>query len=194
MFLIAKLHPRLEETEQADYDGLWLNREASKTIIKRFYATKQELPLCIDHRGGSQTGYVKGEDRVGRVSDLFLNKEGELMVKCELFNHHQQGYKEVNQGIFRNKERWGVSVGLVNVNDPVTGKKRSSNLVHVALTNDPAFGAQGTYLTEWALSEEGIDKILSTKYADAEFSPQLSAKLEGMLIFYFLNLHPRIIC
>ena len=126
MFLIAKLHPHIDDTEKEDYNGLWLSRAAKEETIRRFYAKKQEIPLCIDHRDTGRTGFVKDANRVGRVHDLFLNDKSELMVKCELFNHHKDGYREVNQGMFRKGERWGVSVGLVNVKDPVTGKKKPS--------------------------------------------------------------------
>ena len=187
MFLIAKLHPHIDDTEKEDYNGLWLSRAAKEETIRRFYAKKQEIPLCIDHRDTGRTGFVKDANRVGRVHDLFLNDKSELMVKCELFNHHKDGYREVNQGMFRKGERWGVSVGLVNVKDPVTGKKKSRNLVHVALTNDPAFAAEGTYISHWGLDEEGINKVIRREYyaKGGYYTPEMSAKLEGMLLFYF---------
>lgn len=187
MFLIAKLHPNIEKTEQADYNGLLLSRASKEAVINRFYKHGQEIPLCIDHRDTDSTGYVKEAGRVGRVSDLFLNKEGELMVKCELFQHHSDGYKEVNKGLFRDAARWGVSVGLTGRDDPTTGKKKSRNLAHVALTSDPAFADEGTLITEWGLDEKEVDWTIANKYQKGFFRPELRAKLEGMMNIYFTS-------
>lgn len=185
MFLISKLHPNLEETEEEGYNGNWLSRAAKEETIKRFYAQKQDIPLCIDHRDTGKSGYVKGENKIGRVCDLFLNKEGELMVKCELSPEHRAGYKEVNQGINRNREHWGVSIGLARKRDPFTGNVLSRNLAHVALTNDPAFAAEGTHISHYALEEDKINKLIAREHSNGYLAPEFMAKLEGMSLFYF---------
>lgn len=188
MFLIAKLFPRLEEPEQKDYDGTLLNRADKEALVRRFYTEKLEIPLCIDHRNVSKLGYVKGNDRVGRVSDIFVNQDEELMIKCELFRRHGDGYREINQGMFSKRERWGVSVGVVK------SPSGARNLVHVALTNDPAFAKEGTYITHWSTDEEKVDAalrnvVMTQKQKTSAYkgfvSPQLKAKLEGMMFFCF---------
>jgi hypothetical protein len=112
------------------------------------------------------------------------------MMKCELFRRHGDGYREVNQGMFSKKERWGVSVGVVKA------PNGARNLVHVALTNDPAFAKEGTYISHWGLNEEKVDAALckmvmkqpqspsGTKYGGF-LSQELKTKLEGVLFFCF---------
>lgn len=184
MFLIAKLFPRLEEAEQKGYTGTLLSEADMVANAKRFYTDKLNIHLCIDHRGVSKLGFVKDSDRVGRVCDLFVNEGGELMMKCELFRHHGDGYREVNQGMFSKKERWGVSVGVVK------SPSGARNLVHVALTNDPAFATEGTYITHWGLNEEKVNAALRNmvpKDGGGFLSPELRAKLEGVLFFCFCD-------
>lgn len=196
MFFIAKLHPKLAETEEKNYNGLLLNRAGKEAVVTRFYAEKQNIPLSIDHRDIGAFGYVKDSNRVGRVVDLFINSREELMMKCELFREHGEGYKEVNQGIFRKKERWGVSVGLVGVKDQ-DARIKARNLVHVALTTDPAFASEGTFLSHWGLDEKKVNTVLrelrekeqlDTGYAGF-YRPEFMAKLEGVFFFYFPTLY-----
>ena len=184
MFLLAKLHPRLEETEQEGYQGDWLSRAAKERVVNRFYQEKQRIPLCIDHRDIGAFGHVKEGNRVGQVKDLFINGQGELMMSCELFNHHRAAYKEVNQGIFRDKKLWGVSVGMANTKRGDGTKSR--NLVHVALTSDPAFAAHDTFVTHWGLNEKKLNKVIAGQMkGDGLYRPELLHKLEGVKDFLF---------
>lgn len=192
MFFIAKLHPKLAETEEKNYNGLLLNRAGKEAVVTRFYTEKQNIPLSIDHRDIGAFGYVKDANRVGRVTDLFINGREELMMKCELFRQHSEGYKEVNQGIFRKKERWGVSVGLVGVKDK-DARIKARNLVHVALTTDPAFAKEGTFLSHWGLDERKVNTALRKLCIEEGYTgfyrPELMAKLEGVFFFYFPTLY-----
>jgi hypothetical protein len=183
MFLFAKLHPHLEEYEKPGYSGDWLSRQAKERIVNRFYAQRTEIPLCIDHREINDSGFVKQANVVGRVVDLFINPQSELMVKCKLDNTNQAAYREVSQGIFKKKEDWGVSVGLVHHK-----KKDERNLVHVALTNDPGFAKQGTFITHYSFDEAPLDKVIATQCCtkDAAFfaAPEFIAKLKAGIYFH----------
>jgi hypothetical protein len=186
MYLFAKLHPHLKECEGKNYDGIWFSSDDMKRQINKFYCPKKggfEIPLCIDHRDVGKFGYVKEGDVVGRVLDLFCNKENELMFKCVLDNTHK-AYKEVNQGIFKSGEKWGVSVGIALRNDKEG--KRHRNLVHVALTTDPGFKEYDTYLFKWSIHEDIINAAIGREYIkDAKvFSPQFEAKIKGIFRFY----------
>lgn len=192
MYLLAKLHPHLKEAEKKDYKGPWLNTEAKKEIMTRFYRDKKRVPLSIDHRDLGPMGLVKPENVVGEVCDLFLDKDSELILKCKLSNKHKDGYQEINSGIFRERQTpMGVSVGLANVPDGIGGIK-SRHLVHVALTKTPGFGQYNTFITHAGLEEKAINKVILEKYADGGASLSklfvmggLKDKLEGMDNIYF---------
>lgn len=188
MYLLSKLHPHLKHTEEKGYSGPWLDRKGKEEIIERFYKEGRTIPLCIDHKNVGKYGYVNLEDRVGRVCDLFIDKDGELIMKCELSKHHKS-YKEVNRDIFTNKQRMGVSVGLTRVPDGQGGIK-SSHLIHVALTPNPGFAAYDTYITNWALGEDDLNHAIVEKYGQEGLFVRgpLKAKLEGMMIIYFHSL------
>jgi hypothetical protein len=175
MYLVAKLHPKVTEYESDTYQGDYLSLKDQEKVIRDFYTQERDIPLCIDHLGIDSTGFVRHEDRVGRVVDLFTNKDHELMVKCQLFPEHE-AYYTVNHSIFHEKKKWGVSVGLANLKDPEKGTILEKNLVHVALTTDPAFGAQNSYLFDWGLFEEDIDRKIAQKYVGSGYTSDVFKK------------------
>ncbi len=196
MYLLAKLHPHLEKTEEENYVGPWLSRKAKEEIITRFYKEKKCIPLCIDHRDRDRLGYIKHENVVGRVCDLFIDKNDELIMKCEVESAPEhKGYQEIVNGMFMKREKWGVSVGLVKMSDPSTGNVVSRNLVHVALTTDPGFARHGTFITKWALSDDAINRVITRDYMnDREALNKVYAvgplqeKLQGIVNIYFKSL------
>lgn len=191
MYLLAKLHPHLTETEKKDYTGPWLSRKAKEEIVDRFYRDKRRVPLCIDHKA-STLGYVKPADSIGQVCDLFIDKDNELILKCKLSKEHKAGFEEVNTGMFAKKERWGVSVGLNRVPDGRGGVKER-NLVHVALTTKPGFGKYETFISHWGFNDERMNRLIVEKYGGPDGSTfnqlylmgTLKDKLEGMSNIYF---------
>lgn len=183
MYIFAKLHPHLKEAESEDYNGTWFSSKDMARQIKRFYEGRYMIPLCIDHRDVNKFGFVRPDDVVGRVLDLFCNKENELMVKCQLDPKHA-GYREVTQSIFNpcadKREKWGVSVGIaLRLNE---NGKRQRNLVHVALTTDPGFAAYNTYLFKWALSEDVMNVSIARDYIEGAkvLTPEFAAKIKGI--------------
>lgn len=188
MFLLAKLHPHLSDTESENYNGPWLNRKGKEEIIERFYREKKRIPLCIDHRDTGDFGYVKPENTVGRVCDLFIDKDSNLILKCELSKKHQSGYKEVAGDIFTRQARWGVSVGTSKIVNPKTGTS-SRHLAHVAFTKEPGFGDYDTYISDWGLEEAAINRVIAKKYPPKDsllMHETLRNKLEGMSNIYFV--------
>lgn len=175
MYVVAKLHPKVAEYEHDAYQGDYLSVKDQERVIQDFYANERDIPLCIDHLGIDSTGFVRHEDRVGRVVDLFTNKDHELMVKCQLFPEHK-AYYEVNESIFKEGKKWGVSVGLANLKDPQKNTILEKNLVHVALTTDPAFGAQNSYLFDWGLFEEDVDRKIAQKYVGTGYASEAFKK------------------
>lgn len=180
MYLVAKLHPKVDEYERADYQGDYLSLKDQEQVIRDFYEQERDIPLCIEHLGIDSTGFVRHEDRVGRVVDLFTNKAHELMVKCQLFPEHE-AYRSVNQSIFQEGKKWGVSVGLANLRDPNNSNTiLSKNLVHVALTTDPAYGAYDSYLFDWGLFEADVDRRIAQKYVgDGYASDAFKRKMQA---------------
>lgn len=193
MFFLTKLHPHLQETEKESYNGPWLNRKWKEDIVTRFYKEDKRVPLCIDHKKTTASGYVKPTDSIGEVCDLFIDKDSELIMKFKLYGKHKQGFDEVNSGMFDRGEKWGVSVGLVNGHDEDTGKVHSRNLVHVALTKRPGFGNYDTFITKWGLQDHDMNRYIVKKYGGGNgseldklfLSQSLRNKLEGMMNYLF---------
>jgi len=181
MFFIAKLHPNLTEYNDTNYKGSWLSKINKENIINRFYKEKNNIPLCIDHRDIGKFGFVKYNNIVGNVIDLFNNKDGELMIKCKINNEHPS-FPEITQGIFKKKEKWGVSVGLINNSD-------SKSLVHVALTTDPGFANHNTFLFKYSLTEDIINKVIAREYYNENnkntyATDEFRAKLKSIFVCF----------
>ncbi len=185
MFLLAKLYPHFEHTETENYKGTFLNRKAKEQLVEAFYKDKRKVPLCIDHKDVGKYGFVKPENDVGRVCDLFIDKDSELIMKCELSKNHPS-YKEVNNAMFTKRQKWGVSVFITHPLDQ-DGNVKSNHLIHVALTPNPAFGEYNTYITNWGLGEDDLNHAIVEKYGVANLFLRgpLKEKLEGMHIIYF---------
>ena len=185
MFLLAKLYPHFEHTETENYKGTFLSRKAKEQLVESFYKDKRKVPLCKDHENVGRYGLVKPENTIGRVCDLFIDKDGELIMKCELSKKHPT-YKEVNHAMFTKRQKWGVSVFITHPLDE-DGNVKSNNLIHVALTPNPAFGEYNTYITHWGLGEDDLNHAIVEKYGVSNLFLRgpLKEKLEGMKIIYF---------
>jgi hypothetical protein len=161
MYCVATLHPDLVEARRPGYRGGFFTRKEKRQLIRKFYAKRLEIPLCIDHCGAVTCGFVVPEsERIGRVCDLFNGEQGQLMVKLKLDNTHP-AYARINRGFDIYKEAWGVSVWIDFYN---TGRKE---LTHVALTTDPLYASHGTWLHKWGLEEHVMDGYVADHFYKA---------------------------
>lgn len=186
MYCVATLHPDLVEARHPDYHGGFFTEREKRRLIRKFYKQKLEIPLCIDHCGAQTCGFVVPDsERIGHVVDLFNGRDGQLMVKMKLDNRHP-AYARINRGMEIYKELWGVSVWIDFYN---TGRKE---LTHVALTTDPLFASQGTWIHARGLEERLMDEVIAKHfykhgdkhcYATPEFEKRLSGNLTLTLIF-----------
>lgn len=154
MFCVATLQP-----QQGQQPTRFLTREEMVRQIDAFYTMSQRIPLCIDHCGAQTCGFVvPAQERIGHVSDLWVNPKGQLMVKLWLDGAHR-AFKQINQGIFHSGERWGVSVWIDQLFDV-------KMLTHVALTTNPFFARQGTWMHGWNLYEGPLDREIASNHFD----------------------------
>jgi len=192
MFLVAKLHPDLPEANNKHYTGTWLSRKEKKEQIRIFYEEEREIPLCVDHLDAGKFGFIDGANVIGRVVDLFNDREGNMMVKCQLSPEHKS-YLEINEGIFHRGEKWGVSVGLSQQPAPLPGGRRVKELVHVALTTQPGFQRYGVQLSDWGLNEDVVNATIAKKYyrqgrEKCYATEAFETKLKGVSFFEFFPL------
>jgi hypothetical protein len=184
---IATLHPDLEETRNKNYRGGHFSLEEKKKQIRDFYGKKQHIPLCIDHCGANTCNFVVPEgERIGKVNDLFIGRNGDMMVKLELDKKHP-AYVQISQGLHMKNEKWGVSVWIEH-----NKRTREKQLTHVALTTDPYFAERNTFLHKFGFKEEHINNEIARQYykeGDGECfaSEELKKKLKSMC-----SLHSRI--
>ncbi len=189
VFILATLHPNLDEYNHPSYRGPWLSGDEQKKLIDVFYKEKKYIPLSYEHMNCRGYGFIGDRDTIGKVLDLFISKNGDLMVKCILNDDHPASLK-IQKDIIENKIRWGTSVGLAQLENKDDADARTiKDLSHVAFTTDPGFAEHNTYLHYWNLKEVSIDSIIERNYykkndGRSYASSQLQQKMHGM--FYFI--------
>lgn len=178
LHFVATLHPDLIETKSKNYDGSLFTRQEKEKQILDFYRNKKAIPLCIDHCGADHCHFIVPEkERIGYVDDLFIGKKGDLMVKLSLDMNHPY-FPRISQGL--RKEPWGVSVWIEH-----NKYYNTKELTHVALTTDPYFGPQGTYLHKFDIGERGVYRAIAKDYyqegcGECFATKELKKKLNGM--------------
>ena len=201
MYFLATLNPAFVEAKKKGLMGEWLTQKEKVKVIDDFYRKKSKvngsegsyggeiLPLCLDHAGGDDYGFgfvVPSTKRIGRVIDLFNDRKGHLIAKCVLYDYNDTA-TDIAQGMGKRKEKWGVSV-WVDMNLPQgRGGPIIKELTHVAMTKDPNFAKDNSFIHHWGLSEEAVNKVLFKEYYTkgdglCYASPQLiSQSPKGML-------------
>lgn len=183
MYFLSTLHPRNSDIHSY-YREMYFSRPDKEEQIKRFYQRRVNIPLCLDHCGGESAGVVVSpEERIGEVLDLFINRKGEMMAKLKLDDRHP-AYRKIKDGIHNKREKWGVSVWIQHVKDLRTGRV-TKDLGHVALTTDPLFADQNTFLHWYGVQESGIDKVIAKDFYQESVgqsfsSREMKLKLESM--------------
>jgi hypothetical protein len=155
MYIFAKVHPELDASDNPG--NFWLNKAEREQEIQRFYEQKAEIPLDLNHTDIGRYGLVPHKNRVGRIVDLFNNAEGELMMKAHINLKHANS-DQIKQWMSDKQRPLGVSPGVCNT------PQGTRHLVHVALTQDPAFSRYGTYVDSWAINEKDLDRQIAHKY------------------------------
>lgn len=193
MYCLATLLPDLKKSDP-DYHALFFTENDKKKQIDLFYQNKEPIPLCLDHKAQrKENGFteVAKEDRIGRVVDLFNNNNGQMMLKLQLDPKHK-AYGEINQGIFKRNEKWGVSVWIDGVKtDRNATEYQTKKLTHVALTKDPLFANHNTYLHDWQVLEPRLDKVIAENYCNKNNERHYAAgslkdKLKGVFLFVLI--------
>src|ERR1700744_5751503 len=183
---LVKLHPQLAGDSTTRNDGLLWTRAEKEAVINAFYEGKQVIPLCMDHCGASQGGFVVPEsERIGQVVDLFNDAHGQMLAKLFLRGDNpafQQITRETHQGV-----PWGVSVWIDVERQERGGPAGRKHLTHVALTRDPYFADHNTFMRDWSPSEGGIDEYVLKHslysenegecYAGAQFIEKLKGRV-----------------
>ena len=163
MYFLCTIHPELEETKTKEYIGGWMTLEEKKEAIEHFYKTNQNIALSIDHKADKTYGsFIPKNERVGKILDLFNDKDGDLVAKCILYKDSSDAFNRINEGFHINKEKWGVSM-RIDWCMAIDGKI-DKKLTHLALTLTPYLGKQGTYIHHWSTNEKAIDLTIDREY------------------------------
>ena len=165
---------------------MFLSRKEQEQQILAFYRSRKKIPLCLDHGGDDvvgKDGAVSRSDTLGEVLDLFISREGQMMVKLKLDMDHPF-YREISRSLFMAKENWGVSIWIKFMEDTRNGQI-SKALSHVALTQDPLFGQFGTFFYGYGVLEEGVNKTIGELFyqegsGESFASKELKRKIIGM--------------
>jgi hypothetical protein len=167
MYFIANLQPRLPESFEDKYGFLTHNEK--KIIIDKFSKNKLKgitLDICEDHAGGKNPGFTIDQDKkIGKINDMIINNNGDLMIIGELFGNHPQTKSIIKEMSQTDSKDYGVSLWLDLLKDDNSSFK-NKNLNHVALTTSPGLGKYGSYIFEWSWKKEKIDNIFRDSYYD----------------------------
>ena len=163
MFFVATAQPKMPETEDPNYKGPWLTIEEKRELIRNHDKNNNNLlPLCIDHAGGDEINFeVPYNKRMGCVKNIFMDKDGHLGIKGEVFMDSSE-FGTVIKGILEHKEKWGVSAWTDLKIYP--DGKIEKNITHVGITLDPALANEGSFIHEFGPSESKINDIIKEKY------------------------------
>ena len=167
MYFVSTIHPELPETQVDGYLGEWLTLQDKRDAITEFHATNKKpgIPIVVNHDVEKTYGsLVPVSKRVGKVKDLFMDKDGDLVAKCVLYTG-TEAFKQISQGIHLNREKWGVSVRIDwCMPDGLESKRIDKRLTHVALTQTPYLGEQGAYIHHWSHNSVNIDRVIDREY------------------------------
>ncbi len=168
MYFLCTLQADLEETRKDNYIGEWMTREEKKEAILKFYKQKQHIPLSIDHTTAKEYGAaIPMSKRVGRVLDLFNDKDGDLIAKC-VIDKDSKAIHRLNNGSYVNGEKWGVSVRIDWCIIPGSKAGETARidkiLTHVALTQTPYLADEGSYVHHWSTNEKAVDNAIRREY------------------------------
>lgn len=184
MYFVSKLQPKVHVID-SQFRDMFLSRGEQEQQILSFYRSKKKIPLCLDHGGDDTDEHwsVPKQDRIGEVMDLFINKEGTMMVKLKVDNTNKF-YPELQRDLHIKKENWGVSIWIYQMENKRTGKI-TKELGHVALTKDPLFGQHGTFFHGYGVLERGVDKAIGEQFyqegqGDSFASKELKLKIKGI--------------
>lgn len=172
MYFIANLQPRLNDINKVSG---FLTYNEKKKIINEFEENKlngKELYLCDEHGGGNKPGFQLSKNQhLGKVNDMIINQNGDLMINCEMFNNEK--YKKMKEEMLNKTQLYGVSVWIDLQSNPDTSDHNNlflkKQLSHVAITIDPGLGDYGAYIHEWGENKLKIDNIFKdTHYKFSE--------------------------
>lgn len=182
MFFLATLQADLPETHDDTYRGVWFTKAEKKDVILKFYKLNQTIPLSVDHTADKEYGSVIPTDkRVGRVLDLFMDKDGHLVGKCCITN--RDTVLRLTKGSYIDNEKWGVSLRIDwCLPGGIECDKIEKMLTHVAVTTDPYLADYGSFVHHWSTNEKTIDRAIHREYysegdGHCFAAPELSRKL-----------------
>lgn len=167
MYFLCTAQPETPEIGDKDYFGGFLTVKEKPGAIDSFYKDAEHIPLCMGHVAEESFGSsVPASMSVGKVVDLFMEKDGDLVAKCLLTMDNEEVYKTVMQDIVKNGKAWGVSVRIDwSMPDGLeSGGPVFKQITHLALTQQPYLGDHGAYIHHMAFDEKKIDEILLREY------------------------------
>src|ERR1700761_1194466 len=156
MYFLCTIHPELEETKSKGYVGGYMTLEEKKEAIDNFYKTDQNIALSMQHKTKDKNygSFIPRKEKVGKILDLFNDKDGDLIAKCILYKD-TNAFNIINEGFHINKEKWGVSVRIDWCMLP-GADKIEKKITHLALTLSPYFADRNTYIHHWSTNEKSI--------------------------------------
>ena len=165
-YFLCTVQPELEETKRAGYVGEWFTVVEKRAAIEKFHRLRQTIPISVDHTAEKSFGsLVPKEQRTGRILDMLIDADGDLVAKCVL-TKDSKGLRQVESGVTQKREKWGVSP---RIDFCIPGGYGGDGtvikaLTHLALTRTPKMARQGTYIHHWSDDETEIDHIINREY------------------------------
>jgi hypothetical protein len=139
------LHHDPVEGDLPPTDTLYLTRDEKRHIADaQAEGTYREVPVNWNHTG----------PRIGRVMHSTVSGSGRFMPVVQLFWDRPETRQVLER--LKRGERLGYSLGVGYQKDDASKTVHDKHLDHIAITDEPEFGAEGTWLERYALSPNGI--------------------------------------
>ena len=166
MYFLCTLQADLEETRRHGYIGEWMTKEEKKDAILKFYKQKQTIPVSFDHMTSKEYGAaIPKNERVGRIVDLFIDADGDLIAKCCIDKENSSAINRLNKGAYADGKKWGVSVRIDwCMPGGTAGGRIDKMLTHVAITETPYLADYGSYIHHWHNNEKVVDRAIQKEY------------------------------
>lgn len=166
MYFIANLQPKLPKSHYEKYGFLTI--EQQKIIIDKHAQNLKKgfnIDLCDEHGGGNKPGFkLKDDQKIGKIHDMIISQNGNLMVTGEMFGNHEKTPEMIKELLDKKTKDYGISIWLDLEFNKDTNTFDNKSLNHVAITKSPGLGEYGAYIHEWGPNKTKIDDILKDKY------------------------------
>lgn len=164
-YFIGTLQPYWHSSTLPDYKGTMFTPAERRKMVSAFVPGQPEM--IMGHGGGVSHGFKPSPEQiVGKPTGMFLDKEGAIRCTGKVYASRPEAVALL-EGIRDRGERWGLSAWTdfyLNDTNPPSVDQESKRMTHIGLTQNPAFGEEGTWIHVYSDNKEAIKRMMRDEY------------------------------